>query len=254
LPNSFYEGGGLQYLRQRFEGAEHLESDDDYFGSEHEPSPAKIRKTQQSKPSIESPIIPMTPRMARTSVQAGDLHSSTGDVHRLQTRSYSILNTPHISRHNVDESDRRSPSFDDFDLREEVMSCIAKSIGLLRPPLSGNDSVEGSPAILPSDSRRSPTSGVFTSSFSSLSLLDLNDDASSLTGTSVTSNPRGYMSGLDNEVEMLFFPAGSILARAGENNPGKYLFICNMQLTIIRAFLRDRRISRCLTPGRRNRG
>ena len=31
---------------------------------------------------------------------------------------------------------------------------------------------------------------------------------------------RGYMSGLDNEVEILFFPAGSVLVKAGERNAG----------------------------------
>jgi hypothetical protein len=33
------------------------------------------------------------------------------------------------------------------------------------------------------------------------------------------------MSGLDNEVEMLFFPAGSYLARAGESNTGEHMAI-----------------------------
>jgi lysophospholipid hydrolase len=31
----------------------------------------------------------------------------------------------------------------------------------------------------------------------------------------------GYMSGLDNEVEILFYPAGSTLASAGEINTGR---------------------------------
>ncbi|EEB92916.1 hypothetical protein MPER_08501, partial [Moniliophthora perniciosa FA553] len=53
----------------------------------------------------------------------------------------------------------------------------------------------------------------------SLSLLDIGDDASSATGGSSTiASTEGYMSGLDNEVEMLYFPAGSMLARAGEHD------------------------------------
>ena len=98
------------------------------------------------------------------------------------------------------------------------MSCIAKSIGLLQPPLSGMDSADASPAMPPtlaSDSRRSSGSGMFTS----LSLLEIADDSSSMNGGS-THSVDGYMSGLDNEVEMLFFGAGATLVKAGEANTG----------------------------------
>lgn len=100
------------------------------------------------------------------------------------------------------------------------MSCIAKSIGLLQPPLSGNDSVEASPAAPPTEIRGS--SETFSSPFGSLSLLDVGDDSSSITAGSITSSG-GYMSGLDNEVEILFFAAGSTLAKAGELNTGRLL-------------------------------
>ena len=107
---------------------------------------------------------------------------------------------------------------DDFDLRDEVMSCIAKSIGLIQPPISNEDSVEASPAFTPSEAR---SAGPFKSSFGSLSLLEIGDDASSsVTGASSSIMTDGYMSGLDNEVEILFFPAGSVLAKAGERNTG----------------------------------
>jgi lysophospholipid hydrolase len=111
---------------------------------------------------------------------------------------------------------------DDFDLRDEVMSCIAKSIGLLQPPLSGGDSVEASPAFPATDGIRSQ-SGSYTSSFGSLSLLDLRDDTSSMTGGSSSVTADGYMSGLDNEIEILFFAAGTALAKAGERNTGNYV-------------------------------
>ena len=115
----------------------------------------------------------------------------------------------------------RPPPADDFDLRDAVMSCIAKSIGLLQPPLSGGESVEASPAFPPSDAG-DRGGDLFRSSFGSLSLLELADDASSsMTGSTSSATADGYMSGLDNEVEILFFPAGSILAKAGETNTGK---------------------------------
>ena len=73
---------------------------------------------------------------------------------------------------------------------------------------------------LPLDFSCSFGSSGFTS-FSSLSLLDLNDDEASNAGGSSIASTNGYMSGLDNEVEMLFFLAGSTLAKAGEGNPGE---------------------------------
>ena len=110
----------------------------------------------------------------------------------------------------------------DFDLRDEVMSCIAKSIGLLQPPLSGEESVEASPAFPPSEASRSKHgTHSFGSSFGSLTLLGMGDDVSSEITASSGDNGDGYLSGLDNEVEILFFPAGSVLAKAGEMNTGK---------------------------------
>ena len=133
----------------------------------------------------------------------------------------SISSTSFASRQEDKDGDNPKSaniSGDEFDLRDEVMSCIAKSIGLLQPPLSGNDSVNESPAFPPSE-HKSPQS--FGSSFGSLSLLDIADDASSITGDSTVVSSV-YMSGLDNEVEILFFAAGSVLAKAGERNAGGY--------------------------------
>ena len=92
------------------------------------------------------------------------------------------------------------------------MSCIAKSIGLLQPPLSGSDSP-------PSPPRAS------TSAFGSLSLLDLGDDISSVTAGSSIHSSGNYLSGLDNEVEILFYAAGTTLAKAGESNTGTILLL-----------------------------
>jgi len=177
-------------------------------------------------------------KSSRHMVQAGDLliaKGNSGDIFRPLSRTFSVLKTPRVPYSSLDfekESRRKtgskSPkssrwSADDFDLREEVMSCIAKSIGLLQPPLSGSDSVEASPASPPTDLRRpsmnSNTS--FPSSFGSLSLLDLGDDASSMTGTSSIASTGNYLSGLDNEVEILFYAAGSTLAKAGEVSTGR---------------------------------
>ncbi|ESK92169.1 hypothetical protein Moror_4820 [Moniliophthora roreri MCA 2997] len=254
LPPSFYEGGGLQYLRQRFDSTDKSDENDDtdYFSSRVRPSasvsstsrcsnskdvlgplPSSSRQPHSSS-STSSFSTPFKHHTSRLSAQAGDLltstHTAEEGINRGPiSRSFSILNTPRIRTAPMDGRRKANlPVHDEFDLREEVMSCIAKSIGLLQPPLSGSDSVEASPAFRAADDRRSSSGGplLFNSSFSSLSLLDTGDDNSSATGGSSTiASADGYMSGLDNEVEMLYFPAGSMLARAGEHNTGLFYVI-----------------------------
>jgi len=254
LPPSFYEGGGLQYLRHRFDGASSSasESDSDYFSFTQSPLSAVSQTPMSSTASLGKindnpiPIKPgfynrrsgtMPTKTSHQMVQAGDLlvpKGSANDVFRPLSRSFSVLNTPRISQSFLDNKDNGKKnqrtstrwSADEFDLREEVMSCIAKSIGLLQPPLSGSDSVEESPASPPFDYRRPSNSSAvtFDSPFGSLSLLDLGDDGSSTAGASINSSSN-TLSGLDNEVEILFYAAGTTLAKAGEMNTGTTIYV-----------------------------
>ncbi|KAF8167420.1 hypothetical protein B0H34DRAFT_681802 [Crassisporium funariophilum] len=254
LPASFYEGGGLQYLRHRFDGASSSTSgsESDYFSLSHSPSRQTMSPLPNSRSSssvslgktAENPLPVRASSLkpqhqtpfgssSRHMVQAGDLlipKGSSNDIFRPLSRTFSVLNTPRVPYSFDDSETSKKPiqhtprwSADDFDLREEVMSCIAKSIGLLQPPLSGSDSVEASPASPPTDVRRASTSS-FNSPFGSLSLLDLGDDVSSMTGSSITTSGN-YLSGLDNEVEILFYAAGTTLAKAGELNTGLFYVI-----------------------------
>lgn len=227
LPASFYEGGGLQYLRQRFDSTDRSDSaESDYFSYPHvTESPVSISSKTLSTESIPNPTeekrgkINTRPELSSTAstsfpfrhyssrhlVQAGDLLTSTdnpddGLNRGPMTRPTGIRNTPRVTQKSINLVENRraaNMSGDDFDLREEVMSCIAKSIGLLQPPLDVSESIEASPAVRPVDDLRAGgAGGLFTSSFSSLSLLDLNDDASSATGgSSALPSPRGYMVG-----------------------------------------------------------
>lgn len=239
LPPSFYAGGGLKHLRQRFDGvSSDSDNDSDYFSYSSRNS-SRISLTRN--PSEDDPVIrfadspasirqrtatPFKGTSSRQMVQAGDLHSSasyTSDTFRPISRSRGSFYTPKASVSELEDIPGTGPADagDDFDLRDAVMSCIAKSIGLLQPPLSGGESVEASPAFPPSD-RGDRSNELFRSSFGSLSLLEMADDASSsMTGSASSTAADGSMSGLDNEVEILFFPAGSILAKAGETNSGE---------------------------------
>jgi lysophospholipid hydrolase len=182
----------------------------------------------------------------RSYVNPGDLHSMAGAVSDTSrpSRVYSILHEG-SSKHG--DSRRRSLSatrssvaglgVGDFDLREEVMSCIAKSIGLIQPPHLGHGEIESetaerSPGIPPfssssSDAGGGPSTNMFNSSFGSLSMLEVGigvgDDASS-TSASATGLASRPLLGFDNEVEILSFDAGSTLVMAGERNAGLCYF------------------------------
>ncbi|EMD42300.1 hypothetical protein CERSUDRAFT_110821 [Gelatoporia subvermispora B] len=247
LPQSFY-ADGLRKLRQRFDGvslSSNSDTESNYFSyasstytaesrnSSRTPLFADKRKEKVSESPAKTYRTPPTPLRGHTSrqnVQAGDLLTTTGDMFAPSSHSggnayasSSFRQETPVVRPNNSRAPARRLTTDDFDLREEVMSCIAKSIGLLQPPISGEESVEASPAFTASDaqSRNSP----FQSSFGSLTLLDMGDDASSSMTGSSSFMTDDYLSGLDNEVEILFFPAGSILAKAGERDTGLFYVI-----------------------------
>jgi lysophospholipid hydrolase len=239
LPASFYESGAMNHLRQRFNEGPRPDDHDhpsDYFSvSSSSTTVSSTNSKTSSRRTLAQARDQSTPSMrpilqshvsSRKLVQAGDLLSTTGNLSEsYRPRPYSMFSTPRHPRQDLslssgsDTSHEEPRSVDDFDLKQEVMSCIAKSIGLIQPPAIGEESLESSPPFPSSDS--GITSGsVFRSSFGSLSLFDMIDDtASSATGSSTAVTE--YMSGLDNEVEIRFFPAGSILASAGERNTGQ---------------------------------
>lgn len=171
-------------------------------------------------------------------VNAGDLHSMTGGLVRpSRVENSNVIN---ITLKEARDANKRSRSVsrfgalpenqtsEAFDLRTEVMSCIAKSIGLIQPPPDGeNDSSPG--GLFSATSSDAGTPGglpqVFNSSFGSLSMLEANlglgDDAASTTSASLSMSGNHPLSGLDNELEILSFDAGSTLVVAGEQKAGE---------------------------------
>ncbi|SJX61311.1 related to NTE1-Serine esterase [Sporisorium reilianum f. sp. reilianum] len=117
-----------------------------------------------------------------------------------------------------------------FDIKNEVMDCIAKSIGLAQAATSPiAPSFQASPHISAQDSLLQRS--VFKSAFSSLSMLDaaMAEEESSITGTNSSMaghGPSGFhLSDFENEVEIKFFPAGSTLVKAGESRAGLFYVI-----------------------------
>lgn len=183
LPESFYEGGGLQYLRHRFDGTHtspDLDEESDYFNftqatpsfnshsRDNTSSSSSLPKVNETPVSIRGNLaeLPSSGHKSRLNVQAGDLmmpKQSGAETFKMK-RSNSILQTPRVPRFSDDTNHGQRMnggarwSAEDFDLREEVMSCIAKSIGLLQPTISEGDSNEASPGLPAVDSRRSMNS------------------------------------------------------------------------------------------------
>ncbi|ELU38806.1 hydrolase [Rhizoctonia solani AG-1 IA] len=213
-----------------------------------------ISQTPSQPSSTNSPETPFRVlHPSRSNVQAGDLHTMAGQMNEPENyRPGPASRAVSYAKNWIGDSRRRSVSThadegapatqaattQDFDLRDEVMSSIAKSIGLLQPPLS--DSTGASPLLsplrpgmsrspFPSSASMTPSSSknalrntaMFGSAFSNLSHLQSQDDASSV--TSLAGMTPMSLSGLDNDVEILFFSAGSALARAGERNADGFL-------------------------------
>ncbi|SPO22455.1 related to NTE1 - Serine esterase [Ustilago trichophora] len=138
-----------------------------------------------------------------------------------------------LSNH-VDDLDDEHPfsniGLAHFDIKNEVMDCIAKSIGLAQAVASPiATSYQASPHISAQDSLLQRS--VFKSAFSSLSMLDaaMAEEESSITGTNSSMaghGPSGFHpSDFENEVEIKFFPAGSTLVKAGESRAGLFYII-----------------------------
>ncbi|KAJ9115517.1 hypothetical protein QFC22_005277 [Naganishia vaughanmartiniae] len=142
---------------------------------------------------------------------------------------------------------------DDFDLRDAVMVSIAESIGLIQS--SSPEST--APSGTESQGHSTPNSPLFggvggsvsgagahsrnqsRSPFGNLSMLDMlqgnnnsalhfkdrmtADDESSVTGT--TTSASGRLGDLENDVQILYFKAGSKLVGEGETNPGLFFVI-----------------------------
>lgn len=139
-------------------------------------------------------------------------------------------------------------SIPDFNLRDAVMSSLAKSIGLIQPPPppsfqsstspsfyspSASTSLTGSPSPFGGNFNGNGNGGGgrFNSSFGSLSMLErsgpgMADDETSSIMTGMSSTAWGAAGGtgqeeLENEVEILYFPKGGELVKEGEKNAGE---------------------------------
>ena len=116
--------------------------------------------------------------------------------------------------------------------RESVLNCLFKAIGLtdVRNMLPRTDSSEQSPMLISYDSRRQRA--VFNNLFGLVDPYEGvtdNTDTESLNSASASlpdgNIPPPMAEELVGDVEIVFFPKGSVLVEQGERNPGLYYVI-----------------------------
>ncbi|KAK3307113.1 uncharacterized protein B0T15DRAFT_553525 [Chaetomium strumarium] len=129
--------------------------------------------------------------------------------------------------------DKRDTLDEDNMFRESILECMFKSIGLTGHGGSNKDveSTQASPRLISFDQRRQKAM-LTTHAFGFIDGLpegSLDGDTESITsaGLSVPAspNPHTLAQEMRDEMEIVFFPKGSVLVEQGERNPGLYYVI-----------------------------
>jgi lysophospholipid hydrolase len=152
---------------------------------------------------------------------------------------------PFATQRNVQVSlDKRETLDEDNLFRESILECMFRAIGLTGngSPNRDTDSNQASPRLVSFDQRRQKA--MFTNhAFGFMDGLEgsADGDTESMTSTShsvpPSPNPHLLAQDMRDEMEIVFFPKGSVLVEQGERNPGLYyvvdgfLDICTQEST-----------------------
>ncbi|KAI9668761.1 MAG: phosphatidylcholine and lysophosphatidylcholine phospholipase [Alyxoria varia] len=124
---------------------------------------------------------------------------------------------------------RRESEDEDGYFRDSLADCMLKAIGLTdaKGALQKTESVEQSPKLFSFDSRRQKA--VFNNAFGLIDALDTDADSESIASIAQSNasviGSTSIQDELSNDVEIVFFPKGSVLVEQGERNPGLYYVI-----------------------------
>ncbi|QUC20666.1 uncharacterized protein UV8b_04907 [Ustilaginoidea virens] len=197
----------------------------------------KQRPASSTRESTTShtPHPPQTPRLDID--HPGDL--ANVPLTRNTGRDFGDLATPlahgsfnpfDAQRHTRISMDARESVDEDNLFRSSILECMFKSLGL-----DGNDSsrepasVEASPRLFGADHRRKTlgTNNAFGFIGPFDGVADGETDSLTSSGLTVRTPPSAQALSQDmkNEVEIVFFPKGSVLVEQGERNPGLYYVI-----------------------------
>lgn len=205
--------------------------------------------TRSGRSSQAGGSLSPTQEKDRSGISAGDLLTNSNNVARQGGRKnlapYSLpFQTPRpigrdamspMANRNFNPFEahiktlHRQESMDeDMIFRESILDCMFKAIGLtnMKDGLSKVDSVPQSPKLVSYDSRRQKA--IFNNAFGFIDPFDPNDgeteSVASTSGFSATGN-MSILEDMKEEVEIVFFPKGSVLVEQGERNPGLYYVI-----------------------------
>ncbi|KAF2487776.1 hypothetical protein BDY17DRAFT_289660 [Neohortaea acidophila] len=187
------------------EGENHAISPGDLLTNSFHEARHPGRKTQPG--SFSQPY--STPH-AGQGVMNGQPGHQSGD-------SFNLSASPRVQMHRQESMDQ------DMLFRECIMECIAKAIGLTNSPASKRPtSAAPSPWLVSFDSKRQ--TAVFNNAFGFIDPYEGTDDSSSAASISASSlgGTSNLIEDLKNDLEIVFFPQGSILVEEGERNPGLY--------------------------------
>jgi len=165
---------------------------------------------------------------------ANGLPSQTTELHKealspLTQRDFTPFAT---QRKNHAALDQRETLDEDNMFRESILECMFKSIGLYGNGSGQRDaeSAQASPMLVSYDQRRQKA--VFSNNaFGFMEPLDgsIDGDTESMTSGSHLASPHmnahALAQDMRNEVEIVFFPKGSVLVEQGERNPGLYYVV-----------------------------
>lgn len=170
-----------------------------------------------------------------TAPSAPGNYSSNADINRadgaspLARRAFN----PFASQRNGHISlDKRETLDEDNIFRESILECMFKAIGLSSSGGASRDadSIQGSPRLISFDQRRQKA--VFSNNaFGFMDPLDgsAEGDTESMTSSGYTTQPAPNVhllaQDMRDEVEIVFFPKGSVLVEQGERNPGLYYVV-----------------------------
>jgi predicted acylesterase/phospholipase RssA/CRP-like cAMP-binding protein len=127
---------------------------------------------------------------------------------------------------------RQEPMNQDSIFRDSVLACMIKALGLsldAKDPIrKGPVSVEQSPRLVSYDSKRQ--TAIFNNAFGFIDPYEGSADGDSESGVSASVaslnvSGRNLSEELIDDVEIVFFPKGSVLVEQGERNPGVYYVI-----------------------------
>lgn len=147
----------------------------------------------------------------------------------LTQRTFSPFGTQKPSRMSIDS---REGINEDNVFRESVLECMFKAIGLNSTTSTPREaeSIEASPRLGSQESfRHRPSMGSNAFGFMDPFATSADGDAESVTSGGATANTPPTVQALAHdmidEVEIVFFPKGSVLVEQGERNPGLYYVI-----------------------------